>query len=373
MKLFLGGVCLYFSFMCLSQGIDLGTINTTPTLVANLSTPYNESSGLVLINDTIYSINDSGNAPSVHALHATDGAHLHSWTVSNANNQDWEALTQSSTHLFIADIGNNMGNRSSLDIYSIPKVELNTNSALLLAQKQTFKFAGQPLSGLQMNAHNFDCEAIFYWQDSLHLFSKNWENLWTKHYVLPSIWQDTLLVSPRDSFYVNGLITDAAIDPTQQIIYLLGYKKEISGLYSAFMYRFNNQSNLFLDGDYQRVELGSTLNLAQTEGICISGAASGFISGEQIVSIITIAPKLHHFDLSSLAGFSTIEHPAIYFYVHTLYLPQELLKEYRLIDTTGRIAINWQQGRNHQDLGSLKPGTYFLIGPNCSRTWVKTN
>jgi len=251
--------------------------------------------------------------------------------------------------LFIADVGNNMGTRTALDIYVIPKEELITTNTVLSSQKQSFKLAGQPTTGLQMNAHNFDCEALFYWQDSLHLFTKNWENLWTKHYVLPTIWQDTLVVSAQDSFDVNGLITDAAIDSALHQMYLLGYKKEPGGLYSALMYRFASQSTSFFDGDYQRIELGSTLTLAQTEGICVSGAAQGFISGEKIISILTIAPK------------------------HILYIPKDLLKDFELIDTSGRNVIDWQLGKNHQDLGHLKPGSYFLIGPNYRRTWVKTS
>jgi hypothetical protein len=373
MRLGLGLFFLCIAFLGLGQGLDLGTTTYAPLWVANLSSPYNETSGLVFINDTILSINDSGNTPSIHALRASDGAHVHSWTITNAQNQDWEALTQSPTHLFIADVGNNLGNRSSLDIYSIPKAELNTNEAILLAQKQTFKFADQPVSGLQVNAHNYDCEAVFYWHDSLHLFSKNWENLWTKHYVLPTIWQDTLLVYPVDSFEVNGLVTDATIDPSDGHFLLLGYKKELSGLYSSFMYRFLNQNNLFFAADFQRIELGSTLNLAQTEGICVSGSATGFISGEQIVSVLTIAPKLHSFNFSNLSAVSNGKSPTIYFHIHTLYIPQELLSDYKLLDTNGRIATSWVEGKNQQDLTKLKPGTYYLIGPGFRRTWVKTN
>lgn len=373
MKRALGVLYFFFSFWGLAQGLNLGTTNYSPILVANLSSPYNETSGLVYSNDTIFSINDSGNTPSIHALRASDGAHVHSWAVSNAQNLDWEALAQSPSYLFVGDVGNNMGNRSSLAIYSIPKSELNTNNAILLAQKQMFRFADQPVTGLQMNAHNYDCEALFYWQDSLHLFSKNWENLWTRHYVLPLIWQDTLVVYPADSFEVNGLITDAAIDNSTSSFYLLGYKKELSGLYSSFMYRFLNQNNLFLASDYQRVELGSTLNLAQTEGICVSDSARGFVSGEQIASVFTIAPKLHSFNFSSLAAVSNGKNPTIYFHIHTLYIPQEFLSEYELLDTSGRIAINWQLGKNQQDLSKLTPGTYFLIGPHYRLTWVKTN
>jgi hypothetical protein len=373
MKCALGFFYLFFSFLGFAQGLNLGTTTYSPILVANLSSPYNETSGLVYTNDTIFSINDSGNTPAIHALRASDGAHVHSWVVSNAQNLDWEALTQSPSHLFVADVGNNMGNRSYLAIYSISKAELSTNNISLLAQKQMFRFADQPASGLQLNAHNYDCEALFYWQDSLHLFSKNWENLWTRHYVLPLTWQDTLVVHPADSFEVNGLITDAAIDESNSSFYLLGYKKELSGLYSSFMYHFLNENNLFLASDYQRIELGSTLNLAQTEGICLSDSAKGFISGEQIVSVFTIAPKLHSFNFSSSAAVSNGKSPTVYFHINTLYIPQEFLSEYQLLDTSGRIAIDWQLGRNRQDLSRLTPGTYFLIGPHFRRTWVKTN
>jgi hypothetical protein len=373
MKRALGFFYLFFFSLGLAQGLNLGTTTYSPILVANLSSPYNETSGLVYTNDTIFSINDSGNTSAIHALRASDGTHVHSWAVSNAQNLDWEALTQSPSHLFVADVGNNVGNRTSFAIYRIPKAELNTNNTILLAQKQTFRFGDQPVSGLQLNAHNYDCEALFYWQDSLHLFSKNWENLWTRHYVLPLSWQDTLVAYPTDSFEVNGLITDAAIDASNSSFYLLGYKKELSGLYSSFMYRFLNQNNLFLASDYQRIELGSTLNLAQTEGICVADSAKGFISGEQIVSVFTIAPKLHSFNFSNLAAVSSGKNPTIYFHIHTLYIPQEFLSEYQLLDTSGRIAIDWQFDKNHQDLSKLTPGTYFLIGPHYHRTWVKTN
>lgn len=307
-------------------------------------------------------------------MRASDGQHLMSWSLTNAVNEDWEALTQSESQLYIADIGDNMGNRVARTIYMLPKSQLTSTTNALSVQQLYFQFADQPSAGLQMNAHNFDCEALFYWQDSLHLFTKNWENLWTKHYVLPASWQDTIQVLPRDSFYVDGLVTDAAIDLSTQVFYLLGYKKEQTGLFSSFMYRFNNnQGSSVFESAYQRIELGSTLTLAQTEGICLTGSGTGFISGEQISSIITIAPKLHRFDLNAIAELDLPTKPLIYFNNHFLYIPQELLPDYQLVDTNGKVAISWVSSKNHQDLGSLKPGTYFLIGPNYSRTWVKLN
>ncbi len=291
----------FLVFVCLfrfthAQGLDLGTISHAPSLVANLCQNYNETSGLAFYKDTILSINDSGNEPILHALRSSDAQHLQSWPIANALNLDWEAIALSATNVFIGDVGNNMGKRTTLAIYRLDRSMLLPSTTALTAQKLNFKFADQPAVPLPANAHNYDCEAMFFWQDSLHLLSKNWQNLWTRHYVLPTNWQDTLVVSPRDSFYVNGLVTDAAMDVQTNQIYFLGYKKELSGLYSAFMYRFSNNNDLFLGSDFQRIELGSALSLAQTEGLCMSGANKGFITGEQIVSVITIAPKLHSFD-----------------------------------------------------------------------------
>lgn len=366
-------VSVFLMHILHAQGIDLGTISYSPLFVANLSNLNNETSGLAFFNDTILSINDSGNEPALHALRSTDGQHLQSWLIDNALNLDWEALALSQTAVFIGDIGNNAGNRSTLDIYRVDRADMLPTNASISAQKLTFKFADQPSISLPINAHNYDSEALFFWQDSLHLLSKNWQNLWTRHYVLPSNWQDTLVLSPRDSFYVNGLVTDAAIDEVSNYIYLLGYKKEQSGLYSSFMYRFLNTNNLFFGSDYQRVELGSTLNLAQTEGLCMSGAHKGFITGEQIVSLIAIAPKLHFFDFNTVGLTTTLEKPRIYFHAFYVYIPSALLPDYKLVDTSGRIAIAWQLGKNYQDLTNLKPGTYWLIGPNYRRTWIKSN
>ena len=100
------------------------------------------------------------------------------------------------------------------------------------------------------------------------------------------------------------------------------------------MYRFLNQDDLFFASDYQRIELGSTLNLAQTEGICVSGAASGYVSGEQIVSVLTIAPKLHSFNFSNLSNV-----PGVVAYPHLGTYGWGLLWKNSLVDYeyTGRI------------------------------------
>ena len=356
-----------------SQGLDLGTLNYSPIFVANLSNINAETSGLVYINDTLFSINDSGNQPVINAFKSIDGQHLASWLIQDASNIDWEALALSPDHFFIGDIGNNAGTRTTFDIYMFPREAILSGNTTLVAQKRTFQFADQPNVPLSLNDHDYDCEAMFFWQDSLHLLTKNWQNLWTRHYVIPTEWQDTIVVSPRDSFNVNGLITDATLDASTGNIYLLGYKKELSGLYSSFMYRFENTNGSFFNSDYRRIELGSTLNLGQTEGLCFGDANKGWISGEQINSIITISPKLHSFDFNELLHTTKLPSRMIYFHENILYIPTQFLKEYALIDTSGRRAIEWKKNKSEQELSSLRPGIYYLVGPNFHQTWVKSN
>lgn len=373
MKFFLAVGVFACHVVVLAQGLDLGATSYAPNFVANLASQCNETSGLVFSNDTIFSINDSGNQPKVQALSAVNGQLLAEWSLTNAVNIDWEAVALSPQQMFLGDIGNNMGNRSIYELYRFERNQLSVMNTTINFQKLVFKFADQPAGAFPANAHNYDAEAMFFWQDSLHILSKNWQNLWTRHYVLPTNWQDTLVVEPRDSFYVNGLVTDAVFDGSSNQVLMLGYKKESTGLYSSFMYRLLGVDQGLFAGNFQRVELGSTLTLAQTEGICVSGPQAGFISGEQIVSVVTIAPKLHAFDLTDLVQIADKEPLDIYFNGTILYIPQQFLPTFQLIDTSGRVAINWTQNKNHQDLSKLLPGTYFLIGPNFRRTWVKTN
>ncbi len=354
-----------------AQGLDLGTISYSPQFISNLSANCNETSGLVYDNDTIFSINDGGNPAAIQAFSASNGQPINEWQVGNAQNFDWEALTLNDSVLFIADIGNNAGSRNVFDIYRVLRQDLVASVQTVASVKQSFRFLDQPTLPLQVNAHNYDAEAIFYFQDSLHVLTKNWENLWTRHYVLPCVWQDTLLISPRDSFYVNGLVTDAAYSAQDNKLYLLGYKKEPSGLYSSFMYRFTDFNGEILASDYQRIELGSTLSLAQTEGLCIEGPEMLFISGEQIASIITIAPKLHFINFFELLGNTKNSAKKIYFHDNTLFIPKDALPDFLLLDANGKEAIEWVLNKNQQDLSALAPGTYYLIGPTHRQTWIK--
>ncbi|MEN9698951.1 MAG: hypothetical protein RLZZ301_149 [Bacteroidota bacterium] len=331
------GSCLY------------STTNTTPTLIANLSSNYTETSALVYHHDSLFSINDSGSEPILYSLDPVNGMTQHSWQVQNATNTDWEALASDAQHLYVGDIGNNAGTRQYLCIYTLSWDQLLVQDSIVTAVKRVFYYPDQPDSGLVFNAHPFDAEALVYLNDSLHIFSKNWNNLWTKHYVLPCNWTDTIAAQLRDSLFVDGLITDASSDTLSNQVYLLGYNTTGPNSYKSFMYCLWDFSPFqVFSGNKRRFELGSVLTLSQTEGLCISGHNQGFISGEQISSVITISPKLHHFDCSPY--FSAINQ-------NTLHLPYYFDGNWIFPSAGAQILVTNEAGKVCFK-GALKTSTY---------------
>ena len=113
------GFWISLTLLHAQTGVTLPTLNISPQFVANLGPANNETSGLVYFHDTLFSINDSGNAPALFAIDPLTGATLHTWAFLNAQNIDWEALAASNSKIFIGDIGNNMGTRSFFEIYQV--------------------------------------------------------------------------------------------------------------------------------------------------------------------------------------------------------------------------------------------------------------
>jgi hypothetical protein len=188
----------------------------------------------------------------------------------------------------------------NLKILKIAKNELQ-NFDTVQASALHFQYSDQVNFNNIVNQHNFDCEAFFFYQDSFHLFTKGWENLYTKHYVIPLNNEDSVQAQLRDSLFVDGLITDATIDTTTGRILLLGYKNNGSNFYTSFVYLlFDYNPHHFFSGNKRRIEIGNMLNVSQTEGITFESPSSGFISAEKITSsLLTVSPKLFHFDFTS--------------------------------------------------------------------------
>ena len=268
-----------------------------PKFIANLPPKINETSALLFINGQLWTLNDSGNQPEIYSFDSTNGSNLRTVVISNAVNTDWESMAQDDSNVYIGDFGNNAGNRKDLHILKIKKTELlNTASDSVKAGYIYFIYPDQINFTQALNKNNFDCEAFICHNDSLHLFSKNWADLHTKHYVLPA---DTgkYIARLAERFNVDGLITDASINAKGNMV-LLGYKNVKGRRFTCFAWLLKGfEGYEFFGGNKRRLELGSALHLGQTEGIVLRDDNTGWLSSESILAGWLMRPaKLFRFD-----------------------------------------------------------------------------
>lgn len=191
-------------------------VNALPRIV-------DESSGLAQRHGRLWTHNDSGHTAHLYELSADGARVLRRVHPLKSVNIDWEALAQDDTHLYIADCGNNLGDRDWMQIYAVPWGELDRarDQGVVAATQLDFRFRdAEPRA--RRHDHDNDCEALTVVGDELWLFTKNWRDQHTRLYVLDKHTR-TQQVSARARFPVNGLITGADYDPVSQRLALVGY------------------------------------------------------------------------------------------------------------------------------------------------------
>lgn len=274
-------------------------LNLMPSILGELDISLNESSGLAYIENRLFSINDEGNNASIQEIDPSNGSLIREILIENAINKDWEDLAQSDTHLFIGDFGNNRGSRKDLNILKIPISDL-LSSNNVIADKIEFSFVDQVDFSGSVETNNFDCESFFYFNGQLHLFTKNWGDNHTRHYLInPENPKQEIL--PIEEFDSQGLITGADISKGGDIIVILGYENK--GIASrSFIWLISEFSgNEFFSSSIRRTFLGSPSILSQTEGVVFRNESEIFISGEKInFSGLEIPAKLSEIDLKGL-------------------------------------------------------------------------
>lgn len=273
------------------------TTNLSLTTKTALSSPLlNESSGLCFINGSLWTFNDSGNSNDIYRIDTASTTVYQTVKISNATNVDWEDMTSSSDYVFVGDFGNNDGERKNLKIYRILKSDLTPTATSVAASIINFSFSDQTTFTPLPNNHNFDCEAMIFLNDSIHLFSKNWADLQTKHYVVPNV-PGTHVAQKKETYNTGFLVTGASVQ-NFGVISLVGYQK--TGLLPVSMcLLFDYKNNLLFNGNKRKFSLSSMLTNGQVEGVAFLNNGVGFISNEYISqSGITVTAKLKKFNIA---------------------------------------------------------------------------
>lgn len=202
--------------------------------MCDLPKALKENSGMAAWGDTLlWFINDSGNDPKLFAVNHRCEVVKEIW-IKGAENVDWEDLAvDSDGNIFIGDIGNNSNKRETLVIYKISKKDLlafpDTIEPILSI---CFFYKNQSKFPPDSDQKYFDAEALFFYNDSLSLITKNRTYPFdgkAYYYRIP-IEAGNHALLPSDSLYTGlGLmelhwISGAEILETNQVL-AIGYDK----------------------------------------------------------------------------------------------------------------------------------------------------
>ncbi|KAA9331193.1 hypothetical protein [Adhaeribacter soli] len=180
-----------------------------------------ESSGFAWAEDdsTLWTHDDGGGRNVLYKVNLK-GQLRDTLEIPHTSNEDWEDLTKDkSGNIYIGDFGNNENSRHNLRIFKV-----NPANPSLVDTIQ-FRYADQKDFPPKKKARNFDCEAFFWHDGSLYLFSKDRgrEEL-VKAYRLPDK-PGNYVAEVIDELPMNTMITAADISPDGKHFALLGYGK----------------------------------------------------------------------------------------------------------------------------------------------------
>lgn len=251
-----------------------------------------ENSGLIWYRDKLWTINDSGGDPVLFSIDMQTGKCIQAIYVEGADNRDWEELAQDEKFVYIFDIGNNYGRREELTIYKVLKDSIPfAGNARIQPEIIRYRYGDKEESAGHFSRSPYDCEAAFAMNDSLYLFTKDWENQKTVLYTC-SASPGTYTLWPAASFEADGLVTGADISPVDSnLIMIVGYKDYVPFIWEIHGFDFSKYSMEFS----KRFDFPEKYDL-QTEGIAIQGNEVVYVSCEMSswpASVYTLNLKDH--------------------------------------------------------------------------------
>lgn len=130
-----------------------------------------ESSGLAILDNGLIATHNDGGGKSVIYMIDEDGKIQHELLLENTKNKDWEDIsTNENGDLFVGDIGDNLNKRKHCSIYKVKKKDLGKKKITPKRIKFTYPEKHKKLSE---DSLYFDAEAMFCFDDSIYIFTKN--------------------------------------------------------------------------------------------------------------------------------------------------------------------------------------------------------
>ncbi len=247
--------------------------------LSRLPAKVNESSGIEVSSlNEIWNINDSGGETELY-LCDTSGNLIQTLKINGSQNRDWEDLAQDDQgNFFIGNMGNNNNSSRALNIYKITNPKAAAGEPVQ-AEEIQFSYEDQFSFPPPKDSLNFDCEAIFWWDDHLYLFSKHRTlPMRTNLYRIPDS-AGTYVAKKLGSFQTGGpedtnifsfWITAADISPNGSKVCLLSQDK---------MWIFYNfEGDNFLDGQHMQIDFPSN---TQKEAVCFVSESLLYITDEE--------------------------------------------------------------------------------------------
>jgi len=188
--------------------------------LARLPPPIRESSGLARGDSAglVWTHGDGGTAATLYQA-SLAGQLRGALPLAPLPNRDWEELTRDPTgRFYVGDFGNNRNDRRDLAIYRI-----SPGAGGVRVDTIAFRYPDQTAFPPPLARRHFDCEAMVFYHDSLHLFTKDRGPAHrTRYYVVPAR-PGRHVATLRDSIRLRTLVTGAALSPDGRRVALLGY------------------------------------------------------------------------------------------------------------------------------------------------------
>ena len=261
-------------FGCSNKEIDSAEIDSAE-IVSKIVLPkiINETSGLEFYNNNFITHNDSGGEPSLYVFNE-DGEIIETIGLNKnpdfeIENNDWEDITNDNEYLFVADTGNNFGNRDNLNIIRVSKgTDFMVDGIIEISYSDQESFFPRP-------KHKYDAEAIIVIEDKIALFSKDRENLNTDLYLVDKNRNGSQILTSEVSYNVNTLITGGDYDEDRNLLALVSYNFKGNQYLLLFEnFKLNNLEN----NTFKKLKI--PLEQAQIEAVKIIDEKTFWVTSE---------------------------------------------------------------------------------------------